>query len=437
VIRRLASDPHLVLAAGAVGVVAAEYLFRTRGNPYGLNAEKPEWLLLEAAIALVALAYAWRRQDRLKLVPTLAVALGFHVLWLAVHVHLGVPGDQDTDVYRLEGTSLLHGHYPKSEYPPGAVVLFTLEAWLHRSAVHTANAFVMVPFQLAIVASVWSLRTRLSAWLAAVVAFWPMSMYWWEFRFDLAPAALLAAGLALALHRRWEWSGLALGLGTAVKWSPSLAFAALALWCLASGLRAAAVRLSALFAVGLLAIYLPFLAWAPGQLGAAYSGQSSRPFTGATIWYLPFHVLGQTKPLVKSYGYAGATRWANALAVAIQVVLVAATLYAATRVRGDLRAGVAVAAMAPVVFFLTNKIFSPQFLILLLACWAVAIALLARNRAEQALLGGLGLVATFANAFVGEFVLFDHDRTWLTCSVVLFCCALVLTGWTLRRSVRA
>src|SRR6185437_4364601 len=108
---------------------------------------------------------------------------------------------------------------------------------------------------------------------------------------------------------------------------------------LVSGLRAAAVRLSAFFAVGLLAVYLPFLVWAPGQLGAAYSGQSSRPFTGATLWYVPFHILGQTKPLAKSYGYAGAPRWANALAVAIQVVLVAATLLAATRVRGSLRAG--------------------------------------------------------------------------------------------------
>jgi hypothetical protein len=436
-LRRLASDPHLVLAAGAVGVVAAEYLFRTRGNPYGLNAEKPEWLLVEPAVALVALAYAWREQDRLRLVPTLAIALGFHLLWLAVHVHLGVPGDQDTDVYRLEGTSLLHGHYPKAEYPPGAVVLFAFEAWVHRSGVHTANGFLMVPFQLAIVASIWSLRTRFSAWLAAVVALWPMSTYWWEFRFDLVPAGLLALGLALALHRRWEWAGLALGLGTAVKWSPALAFAALALWCLVSGLRAAGLRLTAWFAVGLLAVYLPFLAWAPGRLGAAYSGQSSRPFTGATIWYVPFHVLGQTKPLEKSYGYAGAPRWANALAVAIQVVLVLGTLYAATRVRGDLRAGVCVAAMTPVVFFLTNKIFSPQFLILLLASWAIAIALLARTRREQAGLGALALVATFANAFVGEFVLFDHDRTWLTCSVVLFCCALVLTGWTLRRSVRA
>ena len=45
-------------------------------------------------------------------------------------------------------------------------------------------------------------------------------------------------------------------------------------------------------------------------------------------------------------------------------------------------------------------------------------------------------VATFANAFVGEFVLFDHDRTWLTCSVVLFVCACTLTIWTLARGLR-
>jgi hypothetical protein len=429
-----ATDPHLVLACGAVGIVLAEYLFRTRGNPYGLHTERPAWLLVEPAVALAALAYAWRAQERLRLVPVLALALGFHLLWLAVHVHLGVPGDRDTGVYHLEGRSLLNGHYPRAEYPPGAVVLFGLEEWLHPSAVHTANGFLMVPFQLATVAAVWSVRTRWSAWLAAVVALWPMSAYWWEFRFDLVPAAFLALGLVLALRRRWDWAGLALGIGTAVKWSPALAFAALALWCLAAGLRGAAVRLSAWFAVGLLAIYLPFVAWAPEQLGAAYSGQSSRPFTGASLWYVPFHVLGQTRPIAKSYAYAGAPRWANALAVAIQVVLVAATVLAAVRVRRSLPAGVAVAAMAPVVFLLTNKIFSPQFLIPLLAAWAVAIALLARTRREQAALAGLALVATFANAFVGQFVLWSHDRTWLACSIVLFVSAIALTVWTLARA---
>jgi hypothetical protein len=204
----------------------------------------------------------------------------------------------------------------------------------------------------------------------------------------------------------------------------------------AAGLRRAAVRLSLAFAAGLLALYLPFLVWSPGQLGAAYSGQSSRPFTGATLWYLPFHLLGQTKPIVKSYAYAGAPRWANALAVAIQIVVVAATVLAAIRVRRSLPTGVAVAAMAPAVFFLTNKIFSPQFLVPLLAAWAVAIALLAGSRREQAALGALALLATFANLFVGQFVLWNHARTWLTCSVVLFACALALTGWALSRSLR-
>jgi hypothetical protein len=432
---RPAEHPHLVLAAGAVGVVAAEYLFQTRGHPYGLHVD-PGWLLVEPAIALVALAYAWRAQERLRLVPLLALAAAFHLLWLAVHLHLGVPGDQDTEVYRSEGTALLDGHYPRAEYPPGAVALFALEAWLRPSAVHTANAFVMVPFQLAIVASVWSLRTRLSAWLAAAVALWPMSAYWWEFRFDLAPAAFLVVGLALALRRRWEWAGLALGIGTAVKWSPALAFAALAIWCVAAGLRRAAVRLSLLFATGLLAVYLPFLVWAPGRLGRAYSWQSGRDFTGASIWYLPFHALGLTKPLAESYGTADAPDWTNGVAVAVQIVLVAATLLAATRARRSLSAAVAVAALAPVVFLLTNRIFSPQFLILLLAAWAVAIALVARSVREQAALAALALVATFANAFVAEFVLWNHDRTWLPCSIVLFACSLALTGWLLRRALR-
>jgi hypothetical protein len=90
--------------------------------------------------------------------------------------------------------------------------------------------------------------------------------------------------------------------------------------------------------------------------------------------------------------------------------------------------------MAPVVFLLTNKIFSPQFLIPLLAAWAVAIALLARTRREQAALAGLALVATFANAFVGQFVLWSHDRTWLACSIVLFVSAIALTVWTLARA---
>ena len=133
-VRRLASDPHVVLAAGAAAVVLAEYAFRTRGNLYAQTGHRPTYLLLEAVFAAAALLYAWRAQDRLRFWPVLALALLFHLAWLGLHVHLHVPGDRDTRIYTAEGLSLVHGHYPLSEYPPGAVVLFGLEAWVRPSA---------------------------------------------------------------------------------------------------------------------------------------------------------------------------------------------------------------------------------------------------------------------------------------------------------------
>ena len=116
---------------------------------------------------------------------------------------------------------------------------------------------------------------------------------------------------------------------------------------------------------------------------------------------------------------------------------VAATVLSVVLVRRNLRPAVAIAAMAPVVFFLTNRIFSPQFLILLLAAWAVGLALVAESRREQLPLGAAALGATFANDFVGQFVLWNHNRTWLACSVVMFVLAIAITAWILRRSLGA
>src|SRR5207247_11478563 len=123
-------------------------------------------------------------------------------------LHPDVPGDTDlSHVYGPQGRALLHGRYPHSEYPTGAVLVFALEHLLDPAHVTTANRLLMVPFQLVTVAAVWSLRTRYSGWLAASVALWPMNMYHWEFRYDLVPTALLAAGLALAFPQRWGWAG--------------------------------------------------------------------------------------------------------------------------------------------------------------------------------------------------------------------------------------
>jgi hypothetical protein len=427
-VRGRLSDPHLLLSVGAACVLLAEYGYRTRGQVYGAHSN-PLWLLLEAAIALVGLGYAWLVRERLRLLPVLALTLGFHLLWLALHFHLGIPGTSDpAQVYGPEGRSLLHGHYPRSEYPPAAVVLFTLEAWLDPTHVATANRLLMVPFQLGTVGAIWSLRTRASAWLATLVGVWPMNTRFWELDYDLVPTALLAAGLALALRGRWGWAGLALGVGAAAKWTPALSFAPLALWCLAVRRPRWAARLSLLFTAGLLLFYLPFLAWSPSELGAAYTRQAGRTITLESFWYLPLHFGGWLGPHPQRIPFpAGAPHWANLVAILVQALLVLA-LIGATALAGSRNLAVALAALSPVLFLLTNRIFSAQYLVLMLAAWAIALALVDAGERERPGLALLGLVATVANIFVFPFILWNRDKTWIPCSLVLFTLSLLLTG---------
>ncbi len=416
-----------MLATGGAVVVALEWGYRTHTSDV--------WLLLEAAVALAALLHAWREQQRLRWAPVLALALVFNVAWVALHLGLDVRGDVDSrGLYRRQGEALLDGRYPRSEYPVGAVLLFALEAWLGGGATRTANALLMIPFQVLTVAGVWATRTRYSAWLAAVVAFWPLNAFYWEFKFDLVPTALLVVGLALALRERWTLSGLALGLGAAVKWTPGLAALALLVWLAAAGRRRAAGSHALAFAAAVLIVHVPFLLWSPSEVWAAYSRQGGRTITPESLWYLPLHPLGLAELRTHISFSAGAPRWADVAATAIQALLVVAVLAASARARSSLRAGVAVAAMAPVVFLLTNRIFSAQFIVLLLAAWAFAGALVVGSARQQLAVGLAGIGASLGNAFVYPFALPHYVVTWQLASLTLFALALTATGFVLRRA---
>ena len=118
--------------------------------------------------------------------------------WLALHLLLGVEPDQDLTFYAEDGRAVLDGTYPRSEYPTGAVALFALETWLGASRRTSLHAATMLGFHLVTVAAIWSVGTQWSAWLAAFVAVWPLNLFHWELRYDLAPTAFLVVGLVLA-----------------------------------------------------------------------------------------------------------------------------------------------------------------------------------------------------------------------------------------------
>ena len=420
-----ALDPHVVLAVAVAAVLGLEVV---RGSEP--VATSPLWPVLQAVVAAVGLGWAWRRQHDLRLVPLLALALAFHVGWIAVHLAVGVPSDWDSRViYPPQGQALLDGDYPRSEYPPGAVLLFALEVLLGGGEARVSNALLMIPFQLATVWAIWALHTRWSAWFAAVVGLWPLNAFFWEFRFDVVPTALLVVGLVLALRERWALAGVALGLGAAVKWTPALAAAALALWLITHGAPRAAFRHVCAFAGALVVVHVPFLLWAPADVLHAYREQGGRGITGESLPYIPLHVLGRARAAEEFWDPAEVPAWADGAAVVAQAAVLLVAFALVVWFAQSLRVAVAFAALMPLVFLVSNRIFSPQFLVLFLAAWAVAGSLLARSRLDQLLFASTALAATLANVLVYP----TQSPYWFRYSALLFLLAVAASTWVVVR----
>jgi len=106
------------------------------------------------------------------------------------------------------------------------------------------------------------------------------------------------------------------------------------------------------------------------------------------------------------------------------------------RARGRLHAALAIAAIAPVIFLLTNRIFSPQYLVPILAAWAIAGAAVLESPRRQLALGIAAMAATTANAFVYPYTL-EQLGLWKAASAVLFAVGLATTAWIVRRSLDA
>jgi hypothetical protein len=218
-----------------------------------------------------------------------------------------------------------------------------------------------------------------------------------------------------------------------VKWTPGISFVALALW-LAAGRRWTSLRALVLaFAVTAVVVQLPFLLGAPSDVAYAYTHQGGRGITAESAWYLLLRPFGLAELSGHISEPAGAPEWANVGATLLQLALVAVVLVVGARAR-DRGAAVAAAALAPAVFLLANRIFSPQFLVPILVAWAIAAALVARTDRDVLLVGGAAVLATGANAFVYPYALPSYDNTWPAASAVLFASALAVTGWLLLRA---
>jgi len=178
---------------------------------------------------------------------------------------------------------------------------------------------------------------------------------------DLLPVALTAAGVLAWSRRRPGLAGVLLGLGMAAKLYPALLLGPLLLLCLRSGRMRAYGRLLAGFVVSWLVVNLPVLVLAPDAWLDFWTFNADRSGDFGSIWYV-FALAGHGVPHLNAV---------SAGLFALACVLIGALILAAPR---RPRFG-AVAFLVVAAFLMTNKVYSPQYVL-----WLLPFVVLARPR---------------------------------------------------------
>jgi hypothetical protein len=204
-------------------------------------------------------------------------------------------------------------------------------------------------------------------WQALLVAFSPALILSAFVNWDLIAMALTALGIAAWAARRGVWAGLLLGLAVAAKFYPLVVFGPLLLLCLRTGQLREFARTFAAAVVAWLAVNLPVMIIAPSGWATFYVFSKDRGADWGSVWYM-FEYFNL--PVVGNSQLSAL----NKLSAVFLIVAVAAIAVLALAAPRRPRLG-QLCFLVLAAFLMTNKVWSPQYVI-----WLVPLAVLARPR---------------------------------------------------------
>jgi hypothetical protein len=378
--------------------------------------------------------------------------------------------DADIDLYYHYGLALTQGHWPTTpsgqfaEYPQLSFPFFWLGVVLsgsNRESFYWIFPLLMTFCQFGAAASLYGLglklgRARPAFLLSAWIAGCPALLLFGYTRFDAGPTALLLAGVYFAIPgdltgekglaaarrwRRWAWlSGFLLAAGALVKWLPAVAWPWLAAGYWRSRNWAALRNFSLASLLGGLVFTLPPLVINTPAMLYPYKFHGSRRLIGESFWFLvqtaffdPTHSTPE-KPWGEPPKIVLGNNWITLVQLALTGLVFGLTLWrlwSVSETRPALTGWAASGMLGVAVFTLANRIFSPQYLVILLWVWAVALVL--RPVAWRSLLVALAFMTLAAAANFEVYLLGAYPDIWVRDSVVVFAASFGLTGWLLWR----
>ncbi len=285
-----------------------------------------------------------------------------------------------TDIYPLYyGEGLAAGKVPYTGHPVEYPVLtgwtMQIASWLVRGydvTIRGREFFDVTVVMLAVCGVVGVLATAHAAgrdrrWTILLVALSPALILGAFINWDLIAMALGMLGIAAWSSRRGVLAGVLLGLAVAAKFYPLVIFAPLLLLSIRTGqLREFARTLGAAI-VAWLAVNLPVMIIAPSGWGWFYAFSKSRGADWGSIWYYFEHL---NVPVLGDSGQGMLDFMSAAFFTLALVGIALLALSAPRRPRLPQLCYLVLAA-----FLITNKVWSPQYVV-----WLVPLAVLARPR---------------------------------------------------------
>ena len=220
---------------------------------------------------------------------------------------------------------------------------------------------LLICWLVAVIATALAQRSR--PWDAAMVALAPGIILAGTINWDLLPVALVAVSIALWAHNRPTWAGVFLGLGIAAKFYPLLLLGPMFLLCWRARAWGAFGRYLGGAIVAWLAVNVPFMLASFDGWSRFYTFSRERGEDFGSIW-LALTTAGRQVPADQLNTVATGLL----LLASVGIALLVWRAPQAPRVAQVLFLVVAA-------FLLTNKVYSPQYVI-----WLIPLAVLARPR---------------------------------------------------------
>lgn len=293
------------------------------------------------------------------------------------------------------------------EYPPGSLVLITIPYALSSDADTYRMLFIIEMILIDALGAVallilgrrWRQRWGVWAWVFLIPFLGPIA----HVRLDLVPAVLTIWAFERASARRWLESGAALGVGTAIKLYP---IALLPILFLVSWRRR---QLLIGAALPLIAVALPYLGNLKEVFDAVIGYQTGRGLQVESTWGVALLFasnLGYDVTTVYNFGAfhvaSSASRFLDTVSTIASGGIAIATYWLSNRhiERGDVRTASLLSFSLITLLLVVAAVWSPQFLIWLIALAAVALCARGASLRHVAyVLAGAGVASQIAYPF--------------------------------------